>query len=193
MSEVPEEVTTRGIALYLLYSFTSGRQKTVLLVKCPDRSDSPWTLSPQEGFHNLAVSLCFLSWTVVHFFPPAAFSFSSDASFSVLMYLRSSCEDMLSGLLLGLLMTACKLALQQGTLMKYITLRCIFSLLHTVYQFTLSPTIWTLEHLDQFQNYGSNKYLRYFFQTHFSQMNDLSVQVKLHLFLHDFQNYPENI
>lgn len=32
-----------------------------------------------------------------------------------------------------------------------------------------------------------------FFQTHFSQMNDLSLEVKLHLFLHDFQNYPENV
>lgn len=32
-----------------------------------------------------------------------------------------------------------------------------------------------------------------FFQTHSSQMNDLSLEVKLHLFLHDFQNYPENV
>lgn len=32
-----------------------------------------------------------------------------------------------------------------------------------------------------------------FLQIQFSQMNDLTLEVKLHLFLLDFQNYPENV
>lgn len=78
-------------------------------------------LSPREGFYNLAVGLYALNWAVVWFFPPAPFCFSSGASFSILAYTSVKIY----------FQSSCKLTLQRGTLMKYVPLRRILSLLQT--------------------------------------------------------------
>lgn len=115
-----EGVIARGIAVGH-FTLTYGRKKTVLLVKCPSCSDALWTLSPQAGFHNLAVSLCVLSWSVVQFFPPAAFSVSSGT-------LDTSQVDLCR---YTFSQTACKLTAQLGTWMEHVTLRRVFSLWQT--------------------------------------------------------------
>lgn len=138
---LPEEL------LFIIFSLAL-LEGSVLFVTWPGRSGVLWTLSPQTGFHNPVVSLCVLSRTVVQFFPPAAFAFSSDASSSILCSLGPSMKTYFQS-------DSLQIDIATGYINEIYNFKtCIQSFAdytcNTVCQFILSPTIWTLEYLDQF-------------------------------------------